>query len=146
MLKTGWFGIPIKPGKSASKHTMVHIVSSANLPICGYKPNSKMEFQWCANGIRLEYVECTKCKEKSPSAFYVSKFYPTPKSDFKYYCVFEKNPFGTCLRDVVKGHSKSFNTEKEAIKHGMSCRRIYNIFLKKSKKIKTIKKKVIKIK
>lgn len=131
MLKTGWFGIPMKPGKQTNKHTMVHIVSSAGLPICGYKPNKKMEFQWCANGIRLEYVECKKCKEKAPSAFYVSSFYPTQKSKLRYYCVFEKDPFKLCLRDVVKGHSKSFETENEAIKHGMYCRRVYANFMRK---------------
>lgn len=153
MLKTGWFGIPMKPGKTTNKYTMTHIVSSANLPICGYKPNSKMQFQWCANGIRTEYVECTKCKEKAPSAFYVSSFYPTTKSQKRFYCVFENNPFNLNLKDVVKGHSKSFETEDEAIKHGMKCRRLFNTFMNKVNKdpslkqtILPIKKQIIKIK
>ena len=41
--------------------SMVHIFID-RVALCGYKPNKSMSIQWCSNGVRLEYVECKKCK------------------------------------------------------------------------------------
>ena len=59
-LRTGYFANVNKP----QKFTKVHFVDIYNKPICGSKISDKMSYQWCSNGITLEYVECQKCKSK----------------------------------------------------------------------------------
>lgn len=56
---TGWFGIP---GKERS--TNVHIYLGDGKCLCGYTPHKSYEYQWCANGIQEDYLECKKCKDK----------------------------------------------------------------------------------
>ena len=55
---TGWYGIPGGPESRSSK---VHVVYHGK-PICGTRPGSNMEFQWCSVGIQLDYIECQHCK------------------------------------------------------------------------------------
>lgn len=46
------------------KHgTKVHLVSNRK-PICGVAVGKKMQYQWCANFAKLDYVECERCKKK----------------------------------------------------------------------------------
>lgn len=53
---TGYYGIP---GATRGNFT-VHVVQDG--PICGWKPRREMEFQWCAWGVVLSYVECASCR------------------------------------------------------------------------------------
>ena len=62
-MKTGYFGRATENGHRAMA-TKVHVVDDFGKPICGYKPHKTMQFQWCAMGVRLPYVECPKCKTK----------------------------------------------------------------------------------
>lgn len=55
---TGWYGIP--GGRTGGR---VHIVSDGK-PICGDHIHSKAEFQWCAPGVKYDYVECRRCLER----------------------------------------------------------------------------------
>ena len=54
-LSTGYFA-------DLKRYTKVHVVEVRS-PICGSKIKNK-EFQWCANGIHFDYVECEHCKNK----------------------------------------------------------------------------------
>lgn len=59
-MMTGYFGIPGETPKS----TTVHLTANDGLgerPICGVKLRPGMEFQFCASGWRLDYVECRSC-------------------------------------------------------------------------------------
>ena len=58
----GWFGRPFNK-KHKSLSTKTHIVHNSKT-LCGYKPHKTLEFQWCAFTVRLQYVECEKCKER----------------------------------------------------------------------------------
>lgn len=60
MRSTGWYGIPGGPEVRSSK---VHVVND-NGPICGSKISDKQQFQRCANGVVLPYVECEHCRKK----------------------------------------------------------------------------------
>jgi hypothetical protein len=31
-------------------------------PLCGYKPHPTMQYLWCANWVKLEYVTCNRCR------------------------------------------------------------------------------------
>lgn len=57
-MRTGWFGNP-------KRGTLVHVVDMYDKPICGSRIGEDMEFQWCAPSIKLDYIECEKCKKKS---------------------------------------------------------------------------------
>lgn len=59
---TAWFGRPTELGNRA-KNTMVHLVQG-NIALCGYMPHPTMQMQQCAPYPVLDYVECTKCKQK----------------------------------------------------------------------------------
>ena len=65
---TGWYGVPgsRRPGGK------VHVVSKSKRgPICGSPIGPKSEFQFCAHGAHIAYVECERCKamlEKKPKA------------------------------------------------------------------------------
>jgi hypothetical protein len=60
MLATGYFGIP---GSSRGNFT-VHAVGPMprRRPLCGWRPSKEHKFQWCAHGIKTEYLECGHCK------------------------------------------------------------------------------------
>lgn len=55
LAQTGYYGIPGKVGGKVHIHFNGH-------PVCGAKIHPLAEFQWCANGIRYEYLECEKCE------------------------------------------------------------------------------------
>ena len=60
---TGWFGIP---GAKSKWSTKVHIVEAHNRrPICGRRLSKRQKFQWCADGIVFDWVECSKCRESA---------------------------------------------------------------------------------
>jgi len=59
-MKTGYFGRPTE-GTYKAKHTIVHILKPNEVCLCGYRPHKTMKFQWCANWVELEYIECKKC-------------------------------------------------------------------------------------
>jgi hypothetical protein len=59
MYQTGFFGIP-----GTSQTTKVHVVETGNRPICGAVVGPKQEFQYCANGIHLNLVECESCRKQ----------------------------------------------------------------------------------
>lgn len=55
---TGYYG---KPGTHYTSG--VHAVRDGK-PLCGYRPAKTMVFQWCANGIQHDYLECDRCRER----------------------------------------------------------------------------------
>ncbi len=57
-MRTGFFGNPLRS-------TKVHVVDEHDKPICGSKIGIDMDFQWCAGNIKLDYIECEKCKNKA---------------------------------------------------------------------------------
>jgi hypothetical protein len=69
--RTGYFGRPSDNGLSA-KWTFVHVVKDGK-PICGYKPHPTMSFQFNADYIKYDYIECKKCKEKANKLLYSNK-------------------------------------------------------------------------
>jgi len=66
MIRTGYFARATENRRGyhqhSAKHTKVHILKSNGVCLCGYRPHKTMSFQWCANGIVLEYVECDRCR------------------------------------------------------------------------------------
>lgn len=59
LLTTGWFGVPGGPpgGK-------VHLVTAADKrPVCHTHLHPQAEFQFCAQDIRWDYLECGKCRD-----------------------------------------------------------------------------------
>lgn len=62
-MKTGYFARAHEDEHNAQA-TMVHIVDWDNKPLCRYKPHPTMNFQWCAGGVNLSYVECKECRKK----------------------------------------------------------------------------------
>lgn len=59
-MTTGWFGVPRAVGEPSVKATKVHFVHADNRrTLCGITP--KGEYQFCAAGCVLLYVECAKC-------------------------------------------------------------------------------------
>lgn len=54
MIETGYYGVP---GKIGGK---VHL-AEGHKPMCGTHLHPKAEFQWCARGVVLSYVECQRC-------------------------------------------------------------------------------------
>jgi hypothetical protein len=60
--ETGYFA---EPKTSWNK---VHITKNG-LPICGYKPNKKLSFQFCSSGINLNYTDCGNCNRVVQSMF-----------------------------------------------------------------------------
>lgn len=55
--QTGWYGSPLRS-------TKVHVVFDGH-PICGAKIGIDLDFQWCANGIVIDYLECSHCERKA---------------------------------------------------------------------------------
>jgi len=45
---------------NTTNFTKTHIVFDGK-PICGASIGKKLKFQWCANGVRRDYVECKNC-------------------------------------------------------------------------------------
>jgi len=60
-MRTGYFARASGEG-GKQVVTNVHVTRNDNSPICGYKPHVTLRFQWCANRIVPNYVECKKCK------------------------------------------------------------------------------------
>jgi len=58
---TGYFGRPSEHGQKAMC-TKVHYVKQDGTVACGYTPHPSMKFQWCANAIHWDYIECAGCK------------------------------------------------------------------------------------
>ncbi len=54
MTSTGYFGVPGKLGGR------VHVVQGGK-PVCGARVRG--EFQWCAHGIQMDYVDCSRCRD-----------------------------------------------------------------------------------
>ena len=58
VFSTGWYGSPYRKGNGT-----VHVkVKGERLPVCGARIGEDMSFQWCAHGIREEWIECGSCK------------------------------------------------------------------------------------
>jgi hypothetical protein len=57
--ETGYYGIP-----GTCRVTQVHLILGGR-PVCGYRPAKSQEFQWCAHGIQLYYLECPRCRERA---------------------------------------------------------------------------------
>jgi len=57
-IKTGYFAHPIK-----QTCTKVHAVQNGK-PFCGCKVGDGMEFQWCSQNIKKDFIECDKCLKK----------------------------------------------------------------------------------
>ena len=55
-MMTGYYTI-----SGETKRGKVHITSINGRPICGSHLHENAEFQWCASGIKLDYVECKHC-------------------------------------------------------------------------------------
>ena len=58
-VSTGWFGIPGNKGRGSTK---VHLVAMDGKPVCGAGLSPKQEYQWCADGVRFDFIECKRCK------------------------------------------------------------------------------------
>ncbi len=56
---TGWWGIP---GGPSCRSTKVHIEEGGK-PACGSRLGPKMVYQWCAWGMKWDYLECEHCKD-----------------------------------------------------------------------------------
>lgn len=54
---TGYYG---RPGDRERGRVHIHIKGSG--PACGVRLHPDSQFQWCAQGVRLDYVECERCK------------------------------------------------------------------------------------
>ncbi len=59
-MRTSYYGIP-----GTNKFTKVHVINKHHEPICGNVISEKMEEQWCAQTIVIDYVECETCKKKA---------------------------------------------------------------------------------
>lgn len=55
-ITTGWFGIP-----NTQRRGVVHLVMNRK-PVCGTRISKKAIYQWCANHIVIDYVECERCR------------------------------------------------------------------------------------
>ena len=53
---TGYFARETRP----YERTKVHAVAFGK-PICGVSISEEAEFQWCAGGVHLPYIECQRC-------------------------------------------------------------------------------------
>ena len=68
---TGWFGRPQQHGSHYARWTKVHVVvvtdglGEIGRVLCGYKPHRTMEYQFCTRGIRFDYIESPRCKERA---------------------------------------------------------------------------------
>lgn len=60
MIAVGWFGVP----GLAHTSTKTHLVSR-NRPMCGARLRADQEFQFCAYGLKLDYIECDRCRKKA---------------------------------------------------------------------------------
>lgn len=59
-ISTGYFGVP-----GTERCTNVHVYNGVTgRCLCGYLPNDQYQFQWCAHGVQMDYVECKSCKIK----------------------------------------------------------------------------------
>ena len=54
---TGYFAHIKRP----TRRTKIHIVLSNGQPACNCKPAEGSEFQWCAHGAYLGYLDCQNC-------------------------------------------------------------------------------------
>lgn len=68
-MSTGFFGIPGKtPRGTGAKvhviHTAMNTISGGKeiRTLCGWKPSPGNQFQWCAHGVNLKMIECSKCR------------------------------------------------------------------------------------
>ena len=59
--QTGYY-VLANPQGLVPKPTKTHIVVNGS-PLCGYTPHKKMTFQWTANSVQLNHVDCPKCRE-----------------------------------------------------------------------------------
>jgi hypothetical protein len=58
VFSTGWYGAP-----GLRRGGIVHVkVKGERRPVCGVRMGDDMRFQWCAHGVREEWVECRSCK------------------------------------------------------------------------------------
>ena len=64
MYRTGYFARATE-GRHKAYHTQVHIYKDGK-PLCNYRPHDTMKFQWCADGVRDDYIECDKCRKCLP--------------------------------------------------------------------------------
>ena len=55
--RTGYFAMP-----GTDRRTKVHVVGEHNQLLCKLHVGDGMTFQFCANGIYKEYLECKLCK------------------------------------------------------------------------------------
>jgi len=69
MFRTGYFGIP----GSRKGSFVVHVINAQRIPLCGWHPRKGMEFQWCANEIIYEYIECRGCKKSAAKILALAK-------------------------------------------------------------------------
>jgi hypothetical protein len=56
---TGWFGIPGRRADGAKVHA---VLADTGKPLCGVRFHPDSEFQWCAPGVKLDYLECERCQ------------------------------------------------------------------------------------
>lgn len=62
-MRTGYFARASgEPKGSKALSTNVHVTDNNTNPICGYKPHRTLRFQWCANRLVKNYVECATCR------------------------------------------------------------------------------------
>lgn len=61
-VETGYFGTPGRVG------TKVHVFNpKKGITLCGRRP--KWQFQWCAHGAYLNYIDCDRCRERTMIAY-----------------------------------------------------------------------------
>lgn len=59
-VSTGFWGIP-----GTYRCTKVHVAVGSNRALCGRRFSSRCQYQWCAHGIHLEYLECPRCRVRA---------------------------------------------------------------------------------
>jgi hypothetical protein len=71
MNKTNATGYFRKVSASIQKKagTEIHYIMSNGKCACGYKPHPSMEFVWCSDGSVLDFLECSKCRQRWGMAF-----------------------------------------------------------------------------
>ena len=63
LYSTGWYG---RPGKLSTGK--VHVVTrDTRTLLCKAKVHPDAQFQWCAAGIKDEYVDCGNCNRLIPN-------------------------------------------------------------------------------
>jgi hypothetical protein len=65
MARTTGYWAYVNDDGTGERATKTHVAEDSNpiKPICGSRIHKRMKYQWCAQGVYEDYVECRKCLE-----------------------------------------------------------------------------------